>query len=42
MGVDRSQTIIATDLLISETRSEGFEFVTIPEMMSTPAVSRER
>jgi peptidoglycan/xylan/chitin deacetylase (PgdA/CDA1 family) len=42
MGVDRSQTIIATDLLISETKSEGFEFVTIPEMMGTAAVSRER
>jgi peptidoglycan/xylan/chitin deacetylase (PgdA/CDA1 family) len=42
MGVDRSQTIIATDLLISETRSEGFDFVTIPEMMGTAAGSRER
>ena len=42
MGVDRSQTIIATDLLISETKSEGFDFVTIPEMMGTAAVSRAR
>jgi peptidoglycan-N-acetylglucosamine deacetylase len=42
MGVDRSQTILATDLLISETKSEGFDFVTIPEMMGTAAVSRER
>jgi len=42
MGVDRSQTIIATDLLISETKSEGFDFVTIPEMMGTAAASRER
>src|SRR6266550_1412556 len=42
MGADRSQTIIATDLLLSETRSEGFEFVTIPESMGAPAVSRER
>jgi hypothetical protein len=33
MGVDRSQTILATDLLIPEAKSEGFEFVTIPEMM---------
>ena len=42
MGVDRSQTILATDLLISETKSEGFDFVTIPEMMNTSAVNRER
>jgi peptidoglycan-N-acetylglucosamine deacetylase len=42
MGVDRSQTIIATDLLISETKSEGFDFVTIPEMMGAAAVSPER
>jgi peptidoglycan/xylan/chitin deacetylase (PgdA/CDA1 family) len=42
MGVDRSQTVIATDLLIPEAKSEGFEFVTIPEMMGTAAVSRER
>ena len=41
MGVDRSQTIIATDLLIPEAKSEGFEFVTIREMMNTSAVSRE-
>ena len=33
MGADRSRTIIATDGLIAETKSEGFEFVTIPEMM---------
>src|SRR5437867_2003550 len=37
MGVDRSQTILATDLLIPEAKSEGFEFVTIPEMMKTAA-----
>ena len=42
MGADRSQTIIATDLLISEIKSEGFDFVTIPEFMGAPAVSRER
>jgi peptidoglycan/xylan/chitin deacetylase (PgdA/CDA1 family) len=35
MGTDRSQTIIATDQLIAETKSEGFEFTTIPEMMKT-------
>jgi peptidoglycan/xylan/chitin deacetylase (PgdA/CDA1 family) len=42
MGVDRSQTILATDLLIAETKSEGFGFVTIPEMMNTSGVNRER
>ena len=42
MGVDRSQTILATDRLISETKSEGFDFATIPEIMGTAAVSRER
>ena len=35
LGADRSQTILATDLLIAEAKSEGFEFVTIPEMMNT-------
>ena len=37
MGADRSRTIIATDRLIAETKSEGFAFVTIPEMMKAPA-----
>lgn len=32
-GSDRSQTVIATDRLISTYKSQGFEFVTIPEMM---------
>jgi peptidoglycan/xylan/chitin deacetylase (PgdA/CDA1 family) len=32
-GTDRSRTIIATDRLLSRYKSEGFEFVTIPEMM---------
>jgi peptidoglycan/xylan/chitin deacetylase (PgdA/CDA1 family) len=32
-GADRSQTVIATDRLISRYKSEGFEFVTVPEMM---------
>lgn len=39
MGADRSQTVIATDHLITRYQSEGFEFVTIPQMMRTPAVS---
>ncbi|MGA8150169.1 MAG: polysaccharide deacetylase family protein [Terriglobales bacterium] len=33
-GADRSQTLIATDHLIAQYRAEGYEFVTIPEMMA--------
>jgi len=33
MGADRSQTVIATDHLITRYKSEGYEFVTIPRMM---------
>jgi len=32
-GADRSQTVIATDRLIARYKSEGYEFVTVPEMM---------
>jgi peptidoglycan/xylan/chitin deacetylase (PgdA/CDA1 family) len=32
-GADRSQTVIATERLILRYRYEGYEFVTIPEMM---------
>jgi peptidoglycan-N-acetylglucosamine deacetylase len=32
-GTDRSRTITATDRLISRYKGEGYEFVTIPEMM---------
>jgi peptidoglycan-N-acetylglucosamine deacetylase len=38
-GADRSQTVIATDRLIARYKSEGYEFVTISEMMSRPAVA---
>ncbi|HTZ98338.1 MAG TPA: polysaccharide deacetylase family protein [Terriglobales bacterium] len=34
-GADRSQTVIATDRLISRYRAEGFEFLTIPQMMES-------
>jgi len=34
MGADRSQTVQATDHLIARYKSEGYEFVTIPQMMS--------
>jgi peptidoglycan/xylan/chitin deacetylase (PgdA/CDA1 family) len=33
MGADRSQTILATDNLIQRYKREGYEFVTIPQMM---------
>lgn len=33
MGADRSQTVIATESMIRRYRSEGCEFVTIPEML---------
>jgi peptidoglycan/xylan/chitin deacetylase (PgdA/CDA1 family) len=33
LGADRSQTLIATDLLIARYKPEGYKFVTIPQMM---------
>jgi hypothetical protein len=33
MGIDRSATIAATDRLVQRYKDEGFQFVTIPEMM---------
>jgi peptidoglycan-N-acetylglucosamine deacetylase len=33
MGADRSQTVLATDHVISRCKAEGYEFVTIPKMM---------
>lgn len=33
MGVDRSASVRATELIIQRYQGEGFEFVTIPEMM---------
>ncbi len=35
MGTDRSQTVLATDHLIARYKQESYEFVTIPEMMTT-------
>ncbi len=34
LGVDRSQTILAADRLATRYKKEGFDFVTIPEMMA--------
>jgi len=33
MGADRSQTVVATDRLITRYKSEGYEFLTIPQMI---------
>lgn len=33
MGADRSQTILATDHLLAQYKSEGYEFLTIPQML---------
>jgi peptidoglycan/xylan/chitin deacetylase (PgdA/CDA1 family) len=33
MGADRAHTVAATDHLVTRYKSEGYEFVTIPEMM---------
>jgi len=35
MGADRSNTVIATERLITRYKAEGFQFVTIPEMLAT-------
>jgi peptidoglycan/xylan/chitin deacetylase (PgdA/CDA1 family) len=37
LGANRRATIEATDRLITRYKSEGFEFVTIPEMMASPS-----
>ncbi len=39
MGADRSQTVIATDRLIARYKLEGYEFVTIPQMMAKSSLS---
>jgi peptidoglycan-N-acetylglucosamine deacetylase len=39
MGADRSQTVIATDQLIARYKSEGYKFITIPQMMEKLAAS---
>lgn len=39
MGADRAQTVLATDHLIRRYKSEGFQFLTIPEMMRKEELS---
>jgi peptidoglycan/xylan/chitin deacetylase (PgdA/CDA1 family) len=34
MGIDRSATIAATGQLIQRYQDEGYQFVTVPEMMN--------
>jgi peptidoglycan/xylan/chitin deacetylase (PgdA/CDA1 family) len=40
MGVDRSKTVVATDRIITRYKAEGYEFVTIPQMLEE-VVSRQ-
>jgi peptidoglycan/xylan/chitin deacetylase (PgdA/CDA1 family) len=40
MGADRSQTVIATDHLIAGCKAQGYEFVTVPQMMAEPVLRR--
>ena len=40
-GADRSQTVVATNMLIEKYKAAGYEFVTIPQMMGTEAVSSQ-
>jgi len=41
MGADRSQTVIATDHLIARYKAEGYEFVTVSQMVGGLAISRQ-
>jgi peptidoglycan/xylan/chitin deacetylase (PgdA/CDA1 family) len=41
MGADRSQTVRATDHLLMRYKAEGYEFVTVPEMMAKLDGSRQ-
>jgi peptidoglycan/xylan/chitin deacetylase (PgdA/CDA1 family) len=40
MGADRSQTVIATDHLITRYKNEEYEFVTIPQMIAKGTINR--
>jgi peptidoglycan/xylan/chitin deacetylase (PgdA/CDA1 family) len=43
MGADRSQTVLATDHMISRYKSEGYKFVTIKQMLGeAEAISKRR
>jgi peptidoglycan-N-acetylglucosamine deacetylase len=40
MGADRAPTVLATERLITRYKGDGFEFVTVPEMMGKPVSHR--
>jgi peptidoglycan/xylan/chitin deacetylase (PgdA/CDA1 family) len=40
-GADRAYTVAASDRVIARYKSEGYEFVTIPQMMEETAFSRQ-
>ena len=40
-GADRSQTVVATDRLIARYKSEGYGFVTVPQMMGKSVFSSQ-
>jgi peptidoglycan/xylan/chitin deacetylase (PgdA/CDA1 family) len=42
MGADRKHSVDATDRLIAPYKAQGFEFVTIPEMMHLSELARSR
>jgi peptidoglycan-N-acetylglucosamine deacetylase len=39
-GADRTQTVLATDRLIARSKAEGYEFLTVPEMMGKAVPAR--
>jgi peptidoglycan-N-acetylglucosamine deacetylase len=39
MGANRSQTVLATDHLLTRYKPEGYEFVTISQMMAQPTIN---
>ncbi|MGO8793306.1 MAG: polysaccharide deacetylase family protein [Candidatus Sulfotelmatobacter sp.] len=41
MGADRSQTVLATNHLLARYKSEGYAFVTIPQMIGSQAISHQ-
>jgi peptidoglycan/xylan/chitin deacetylase (PgdA/CDA1 family) len=38
-GADRAKTVQVVDRIISRYKAEGYEFVTVPEMMATMGAS---
>ena len=41
MGVDRSRSVAATNRIVTRYKSEGYEFVTIPQMMQLPVAGTQ-